>query len=81
MDDGGGVGGSRPVVVDVDLGVVAVVAGVVGSGIVIGVVVDGGGGDGDVVDVAVFVVVVPFTGVVVDVVVVAGDVVVFARRG
>ena len=80
MDDGGGVGGSRPVVVDVDLGVVAVVAGVVGSGIVIGVVVDGGG-DGDVVDVAVFVVVVPFTGVVVDVVVVAGDVVVFARRG
>ena len=80
MDDGGGVGGSRPVVVDVDLGVVAVVAGVVGSGIVIGVVVDGGGGDGDVVDVAVFVVVVPFTGVV-DVVVVAGDVVVFARRG
>ena len=80
MDDGGGVGGSRPVVVDVDLGVVAVVAGVVGSGIVIGVVVDGGGGDGDVVDVAVFVVAVPFTGVV-DVVVVAGDVVVFARRG
>ena len=80
MDDGGGVGGSRPVVVDVDLGVVAVVAGVVGSGIVIGVVVDGGG-DGDVVDVAVFVVAVPFTGVVVDVVVVAGDVVVFARRG
>ena len=79
MDDGGGVGGSRPVV-DVDLGVVAVVAGVVGSGIVIGVVVDGGG-DGDVVDVAVFVVVVPFTGVVVDVVVVVGDVVVFARRG
>ena len=79
MDDGGGVGGSRPVVVDVDLGVVAVVAGVVGSGIVIGVVVDGGG-DGDVVDVAVFVVVVPFTGVV-DVVVVVGDVVVFARRG
>ena len=79
MDDGGGVGGSRPVV-DVDLGVVAVVAGVVGSGIVIGVVVDGGGGDGDVVDVAVFVVAVPFTGVV-DVVVVAGDVVVFARRG
>ena len=74
MDDGGGV------VVDVDLGVVAVVAGVVGSGIVIGVVVDGGG-DGDVVDVAVFVVAVPFTGVVVDVVVVAGDVVVFARRG
>ena len=80
MDDGGGVGGSRPVVVDVDLGVVAVVAGVVGSGIVIGVVVDGGGGDGDVVDVAVFVVAVPFTGVV-DVVVVVGDVVVFARRG
>ena len=80
MDDGGGVGGSRPVVVDVDLGVVAVVAGVVGSGIVIGVVVDGGGGDGDDVDVAVFVVVVPFTGVV-DVVVVAGDVVFFARRG
>ena len=79
MDDGGGVGGSRPVVVDVDLGVVAVVAGVVGSGIVIGVVVDGGG-DGDVVDVAVFVVAVPFTGVV-DVVVVVGDVVVFARRG
>ena len=78
MDDGGGVGGSRPVV-DVDLGVVAVVAGVVGSGIVIGVVVDGGG-DGDVVDVAVFVVAVPFTGVV-DVVVVVGDVVVFARRG
>ena len=77
MDDGGGVGGSRPVV-DVDLGVVAVVAGVVGSGIVIGVVVDGGG-DGDDVDVAVFVVV-PFTGVV-DVVVVVGDVVVFARRG
>ena len=80
MDDGGGVGGSRPVVVDVDLGVVAVVAGVVGSGIVIGVVVDGGGGDGDVVDVAVFVVAVPFTGVV-DVVIVVGDVVVFARRG
>ena len=80
MDDGGGGGGRRPVVVDVDLGVVAVVAGVVGSGIVIGVVVDGGGGDGDVVDVAVFVVAVPFTGVV-DVVVVVGDVVVFARRG
>ena len=78
MDDGGGVGGSRPVV-DVDLGVVAVVAGVVGSGIVIGVVVDGGG-DGDDVDVAVFVVAVSFTGVV-DVVVVVGDVVVFARRG
>ena len=79
MDDGGGGGGRRPVVVDVDLGVVAVVAGVVGSGIVIGVVVDGGG-DGDDVDVAVFVVAVPFTGVV-DVVVVVGDVVVFARRG
>ena len=78
MDDGGGVGGSRPVGA-VDLGVVAVVAGVVGSGIVIGVVVDGGG-DGDDVDVAVFVVAVPFTGVV-DVVVVVGDVVVFARRG
>ena len=68
MDDGGVGGGSRRVVVDVDVGLVVFVVGVVGSGIVIGVVVDDGGDGDDVVVVVVFVVDVPFTGVVV-----AGD--------